>query len=368
MCHNSKIVIGMLVVVCSTGAYLLTGQPGGTSPTVGQTFLNQSHRTAVAFEQGPSEGPGPLLDLASLTQQADLIVVGQIVSVRDEGRKLANAEGRGSEGQRIAVSLNVARTLKGPLKIGLLEFKTFAPAFDSGYAAVSPKQFGMFFLRNENGTYAVLNPYYPFVIAPHQAHISRGADLDRVVGEIAYILADRASSVEERRKAVYVLDGARIGSATQALRLATHDADTVVRLQALAALLKRNDISQLNVVEDILLRQPPNIEQYLKGNLAAALDGIKDSRAIPALTDLLTAAEVRVRQRAAAALRHMGVADVTAPLVIALNDSDRQVRYEAVVGLAEITRQYEWAPSIETFQKDEQRYLTYWKGWGRTQK
>jgi len=365
MRRHSKIVIGMLAVVFLTGGYLFSSQSGGTSPTVGQAFLDQSHRTALAFEQRPSEGPGPLLDLASLTQQADLIVVGQIVSIRDEWRKLANAEGRGFKGQRIAASLYVTRTLKGPRKIGLLEFETVAPAFNSGYAAVSPKQFGMFFLRNENGTYAVFNPYYPFVIAPRQAHISRGGDLDRVVGEIAYILANRASSDEERRKAVYVLGGARIESATHALRLATHDSDTVVRLQALAALLRRNDISQLNVVEDILLRQPPNVEQYLKGNLAAALEGIKDSRAIPALTNLLAASKPLVRQRAAATLRHMGVADVIAPLIIALNDSDRQVRYEAVVGLAEITEDYQWGPSIDLFQRDEQRYVTHWKQWAK---
>jgi HEAT repeat protein len=224
----------------------------------------------------------------------------------------------------------------------------------------------MFFLRNENGTYEVLDPYYPFVIAPRQAHTSGEADLDRVVGEVAYILIDRASSNEERRKAVYVLDGARTESASQALRVATHDADTVVRLQALAALLKRNDISQLNVAKNILLRDPPNIDLYLKGNLAAAIEGIKDSRAIPTLADLLGASEVRVRQRAAAALRHMGAVAAIEPLIIALKDTDRQVRYEAVIGLAEITAQYEWAPSIEVFQKGEQRYLSHWRAWART--
>ena len=365
MCRYSKIFISMLIAGCSTGGYLFTGQPDRTSPTLAQTFRDQTHR-ALAFQQGLSEGPGPLLDLASLTQQADLIVVGQIVSVRDAGRKVVIAPGRGSEGQRITAAMNVTRTLKGPRRIGLLEFETFAPAAESGYAILRPKQFGMFFLRNGSGTYAVLNPYYPFIIAPHQAHISGGGDLDRVVDEVAYVLADRASSDEDRRKAVYVLESARIESATKALRLAAHDADTVVRLQALAALLRRNDISQLNVAKDILLRQPPNVERYLKDNLAAALDGIKDSRAIPALTDLLAASEVRVRQRAAAALRHMGVVGAIGPLIIALRDSDRQVRYEAVVGLAEITAQYEWAPSVEVFQKDEQRYLSHWREWART--
>jgi hypothetical protein len=366
MRRNSKTIFALFIVVCLSGFCLLTGQSDSTLPSVSEILHNQSHRSPHSPEQGLREGPGPLLDLASLTEHADLIVIGEIVSVQDAGQKLVSEEGRVSKAQRITASLNVTRTLKGAQRLGLLEFETFAPAFDSGYAVVSPKQFGMFFLRTDKGMYVVLNPYYPFVVAPHQAHGSRGGDLDRVVSEIAYILASSSSSAEDRRKAVYVLDSARVASATNALRRATHDVDVVVRLQALAALLKRNDISELNVVEDILLRQPPNIEQYLKGNLAAALDGIKDSRAIPALTDLLAASEVVVRQRAAAALRHMGAVGAIGPLIIALKDSDRRVRYEAVVGLAEITAQYEWAPSIEVFQKDEQRYLTHWREWART--
>jgi len=366
MRSKSKIVIGLLIAMFFSGEYLFTRQPERTSLAVGQVFRNQPLQPAFASEQWPREGPGPVLDLTSMIEHADLIVVGQVVSVRDNGRKVVPDKERGYEGQQMTAALNVTRTLKGPEKIGPLEFEIFAPAFGSGYAVVSPKQFGMFFLKTEKGKYAVLDPYYPFVIAPRQHHALVGADTDRVVGEIVYILADRTSSEEDRRKAVYVLDGAHVASATEALRLATHDADTVVRLQALAALLKRNDISQLNIAEDILLRQPPNIEQYLKSNLAAALGGIKDSRAIPVLTHLLAASEVRVRRRAAAALRQMGGTDSIPALVIALNDSDAGVRYEGVVGLAEITSQYEWAPSVEVFQKDEQRYLTHWREWART--
>ena len=181
MCLNSKMFIALLTIVSSLGGYLLIRQLDGTLPTIRQTFDNQSHRAALDFEQGPNEGPGPLLDLSSLTQQADLIVVGQIVSLRDQGRKLGTTKGLGAEGRRIAATLNVTRTLKGPGRTGLLEFETFAPAVNSGYAVVRPKQFGMFFLRKENGMFAVLSPYYPFVIAPHQAHEFAGGDLDRVV-------------------------------------------------------------------------------------------------------------------------------------------------------------------------------------------
>ncbi len=53
-------------------------------------------------------------------------------------------------------------------------------------------------------------------------------------------------------------------------------------------------------------------------------------------------------------------------LVIALNDNNRQVRYEGVIGLAELTGQDQWAPAIGTFESDEQKYLDHWKEWART--
>jgi hypothetical protein len=64
---------------------------------------------------------------------------------------------------------------------------------------------------------------------------------------------------------------------------------------------------------------------------------------------------------AAAALRHTGVDAAMEPLSIALQDSDREVRYQAVLGLATITGKAEWGPTLNLFERDEQRYLTYWR-------
>ena len=53
-------------------------------------------------------------------------------------------------------------------------------------------------------------------------------------------------------------------------------------------------------------------------------------------------------------------------LVIALGDHNRDVRYEGVIGLAELTGQNQWAPDTESFASNEQKYLDHWKEWART--
>jgi vesicle coat complex subunit len=52
-------------------------------------------------------------------------------------------------------------------------------------------------------------------------------------------------------------------------------------------------------------------------------------------------------------------------LSFALDDVDPDVQHEAVMGLAEIAHQEEWAPTAETFRMDRQRYVTYWKNWAQ---
>jgi len=222
-----------------------------------------------------------------------------------------------------------------------------------------------FFLRKDESCYRIVDPHYPFVITSLKASRVQGTEIERVINEIAYILSDVDSPAEDRRKAVYVLDSAHVPSATEALRRATTDSDKIVRFQALAALLRRNESSHLAVIERILI-SPPAVEEYLIQNLAFALDNIRDPQAIPFLTRLLSAGTDEVRYRAASALRNIGGANVIKPLITALDDNNRRVRYEAVVGLAEITGQSEWAPAVDSFQREESKFLSHWKDWARS--
>jgi hypothetical protein len=315
----------------------------------------------------PNDRPVPLLDLVALTRNADMIVLGQVASIREQGRIAVTLEDKITEGQLMTAELTAQRTLKGTVDGPTVSFEFAVPIMDSGYKKIASGQFGLFFLRNnENGHHTVLSPYYPFVVASQDSSKLEGSELDRVVSTIARLLVQR--NTELRREAVYVLDTASTDAATEALRQAVRDNDTVVRFQAVAALLRRGDISVLDIAEDILMHPNPGVEQYLKRNVSVGLEGIKDPRAIRTLTHLLGASDVQTRRSSAGALRRTHTAAAIGPLLTALKDSDHDVRYQGVIGLAELTGQYEWGPSVELFLKDEQHYVAHWQEWGRTQK
>jgi HEAT repeat protein len=92
---------------------------------------------------------------------------------------------------------------------------------------------------------------------------------------------------------------------------------------------------------------------------------LKDPEAIPDLTALLDSYSVPIRRGAAQALRRTESPKAINGLIKALEDTDSQVRYWGVVGLAEATGQDEWRPNEETFKPREPDYLSHWKEWAR---
>ena len=289
------------------------------------------------------------LDLERLTSKADLIIIGRVNSV--------------TNGERATATLSVDKVVKGEAGAPTVDFQFF-PDRPSAYVRVQPKVFGMFFLkRNEAGSgYEVLDPMYPAVIAPANAVISTEEGLDRTVNIVGQVLLNNRDAAD-RRIAVSVISSARNDRATALLRQGVKDSDTVVKMQSISALLNRGDIETLEIAERTLLRPPAGTEQYLLDNISAALEGIKDPQAIPALQRLLRSSNARARQAVAAALRQMRSPEAIEGLVIALGDNDRDVRYEAVIGLSEFTGQN--GPSIDTFASNEQHYLDHWKAWAR---
>jgi HEAT repeat protein len=205
---------------------------------------------------------------------------------------------------------------------------------------------------------------YSCHVASRDAPAAQGDDLDRVIAQVANILATSIASRDEREQAIDVLRTVKTTPATAALQRAAHDPDMPLQLRAAVALLERDDISTLNTVVSVLLHPSPRIERGLVARLAFAIqDGVQNPQAIPALARLLQARDAQMRRSAATALRHTGATAAIEPLWAALRDSDSEVRYQAVLGLATITGQQEWGPSRDLFERQEPQYLTYWREW-----
>jgi len=117
-----------------------------------------------------------------------------------------------------------------------------------------------------------------------------------------------------------------------------------------------------------MLSSGQETDQNLVNQLAHAVGfGVKDPKATPVLVRLLRAPKANVRRGAASALRNIGGKEAIGPLVEALEDSDDEVVWSAIMGLAEITGDLDHGPGAqEEFKgKQKENYVNYWRNWAK---
>lgn len=308
----------------------------------------------------------PALDLAMLTQESSHIVVGKVTTVRDDGRTTVFIQGQPFSARRQVAEIQVARLLKGKMTGSVISFQLIQPDVFMGYGSARANQIGVFFLKEDAGNVLIVtSPYYPSVVAALEAPESSIGDLNNVISEVVNVITSPRASEPDKIKAVAVLARVKAPVATEALRKAADSSNQNLSICAIAALLRHNDISRLDTAESILGNASAAADPNLFADLAFAMYYVHNPQAIPSLSRLLNSSFLQVRRSAAAALRNTGDNAALEHLVKALYDSDKEVRYQAVMGLAEITEQYPWAPAVDLYDGDEQRYLEHWRNWAR---
>ena len=313
--------------------------------------------------------PGPALDLDKLTADASLVAIGQITSVREVEKTIVQFGDRTFTARAMVAELHVDHVLKGATEgaSASLTFHFVLPDKFIGWRSVTPMSYRIFFLAGSSGELRLANPYYPSVVAiPAGRDIQEGTAIERVIDQLGAVLESTKTPVEERREAVFALSRTTSPAAIRALRRVPEVKNVTLRLSVAAALLEHNDISTLQVAEDTLLKPDPTLSPDLLHNLTYAISvGVKDEQAVPSLTRLLHASTIETRRAAGSALMHVGSSSCIDPLLSVLSDSDLEVRYYSVVGLAEITGQTDWRPNMDDFASDQQRYLNHWRDWSR---
>jgi HEAT repeat protein len=189
-----------------------------------------------------------------------------------------------------------------------------------------------------------------------------GAPQDQVTVALGQVLTGAQVSDADLFVALDALGRLRTDLARDTLRQALKTSSGNVHLDVARTLVARNDIAGLEPVEAALLH-PSGLSSNMISNLAGSLGGLKDPKSVPALKRLIETNNPYVVKGAAIALRQSGSGDALEPLSRLLNNSDEQVRYYAVVGLGEITKQDEWTPAFDEFRDHEAKYLSYWRDW-----
>jgi len=310
----------------------------------------------------------PTMDVSALIRDANLIAVGEVTDVWEDGQEEYQVNGISESGRLMRARFGIRRVLKGDA-VDELSFTFFRSNLgDSGFVGVDKGEFGLFFFRNSDDGLIFASHYYPKIIAGQEECVTAGEPVDRVVGELACVIQSPTSAVFDRLSSLRALATVLAPSATEVLRRAVRELHPPFDLLAAIYLVQRNDISALPLVEEGA-RTSPTLEVSDKGHSifeyhwGGALAGIKDPAAIPTLARLLTVADSEIRQGAVAGLRNTGSEVALEPLSQALYDSDIWVRWNAVMALAAITHQKEWYPFYDAFKDNEQLYLDYWKAW-----
>jgi hypothetical protein len=299
------------------------------------------------------------LNLTRLVNQSDVIVVGKVLEVSNERPSQVEIF------HPYEVTLRVDRVVKGSLPPSVITVEFFrSPGAIAKGKSIASSLYAMFFLKEESAKpYALADSTLEALVAVEGAPAVSGDALTQVVDVLAHVLRSSDSSAADQLQAVDALASVDSQLANEALHLAVGSANEDLKLHAEVALLRHNDVSVLKLVEGTLMNPTNNASAAATvGRLSFAIQlGVRDPSGIPILTHLLGAPDPQVRRAAAHALRETRALASVGPLSTALNDTDQMVRYDAVLGLSEITGDRSHAPSVDAFKRDEAKYLKYWQ-------
>jgi hypothetical protein len=303
------------------------------------------------------------VDAPALVAAADLIVTGRATDMESQQYSLYPSE---------SIAIAVDRVLKGaPTK----QVKVRLDLSDPAAAIVANGQYGVFFLhRGPVGLYVAVDPQHPgFAVTRAATGANGGGDpLHAVAAELAGSLlsGNGAGDRYADQETASALKSIPIDIAGESLRTVAESNQASAKLWAINCLLAMDqsddaDQGQAHYVAALarfLKRPDPQLGFTTDMLIHAIQTYVRSPQAVPALAALLTSENVGVRRGAASALSDIASDDVIAPLgKIALNDSDKQVRYFAVVGLASATGVE--IPMEGDFEADESQIVKFWHGW-----
>lgn len=309
--------------------------------------------------------PVPGLVLDEVIDSSDLIVIGKITETNEISRSRQTIRGSTQLVRHIAANILVVSVLKGT-KVSRIRVNYLMPLEeDVGYRSL-PVGARVIFLKKVGTGFEFANPFYPSAPAFFSSNVQREDSIRKnIIVSVASSLYAGGVTIAEKHEALYFLEQSKAIESSAEIEKLLESANRGLSVRAASVLLRFNRVSALPFAEKWLTDGKPDVEPWEIENLALSLSSLRDERSIPALRRLLHSGQLRTRQSAALALFDMKNPATRKALSEALSDTDFNVRYYAVIGLADSTSIAEWRPSVEVFRKEEGKYLEFWKAWAR---
>ena len=305
----------------------------------------------------------PVPDVEKLTKQSTLIAVGELTSTqRDIRAASVDFNGRQINVRVQRGTFRIDQVVKGDHQPSVtVEFAV--PDTPLGWRVPPEHAYGLFFFKDTGGTLELTDVYRAWVPVPRGISVTADMPLEGVVEVLGKVLSIPDSSPDMKQIALWYLEFAKSDTSTRTLRGVITNADPIVGVNAARALMLRGDVSGLDVIKRAFLPGPQSLPNLLEETVPNAIGiGISDPKLIPDLEELLSSSSRYMRRGVGMALMRTGSPDARNGLRRALADSDFEVRYYGVLGLARITGDARgMTPHMEEFKADEIKYLSYWR-------
>jgi hypothetical protein len=308
--------------------------------------------------------PIPVVALADLIQDSDVVVVGRVATVVEHEPVVMPG---GGSARNLVGTIFVDDVIKGVVRDSSVRIRFVQPDEPVGFRSVVRDTYGLFFLRRSSSGAEFTSPYYPYLIALPGFRASGQSPTDRAIDVVSNVLRSDASAANQI-EAIWALRGSRHPIAIAALQRSTRNTDREIALRSAAALLSVGDTSGLPVVANTLEGSRAGLSDEAYLTVLGSVAELNQPAAAATLDRLLARGDAGTRRAAIQSLRKLRSPGAVSSLVRALDDDDLEVRHHAVMALAELTERNEWGPSIDAFTEDERRYITYWKEWVKQRK
>jgi hypothetical protein len=171
----------------------------------------------VGFATFASGTPIPVLNVLALAKNADLIVVGQIVSVDLKKTGSIELAGQTIKTQIMYGEMRVDQIIKGSADSSVVDF-TFQLPYDAvGYKSVYPSTYRIMFFDKTPSGYSFTSPYYPSLCAVPGERVNGTEMLDNLSNELRAVVESTKASFQQKQEAINALRTLPIPAATAAL-------------------------------------------------------------------------------------------------------------------------------------------------------
>jgi len=307
--------------------------------------------------------------LPQLFNSASVVLTGEVVSVEPTGEVDGVWYEQAVRLERFTAQVSVNREYKGPPNLGSVAIIFTRPSGTlcavSRCEALQVGDEGLFFVKQESDGYHLLDPRFGRLPA---SRLKSAGARPGIGGLQSDIVAGLHDSDEKRLLANVDLYGALEQVPTSPLlELLQMDNRDLVRAATHVALLKLGDHPRLTdaaIVAELHTDDP--LELLFQEEICSFIGEIRDRTTVQVLLGFSHSRSDRLRQSVIHALREMGSADAVPVFVEALDDRLELIRYDAVLGLATVEKNWQLAPSIDSFVQDESKYISSWKSWWLT--